>query len=68
MNPSAPPTIEITITPDGQTRVETYGFAGADCQAATRGLLAALGAAQREQLKSEYYVTRAASASLSQPP
>ena len=37
-------TIEITVSPKGETKVETKGFLGSDCQAATRSIEAALGA------------------------
>ena len=47
--------IEITISPEGQTRLETRGFSGATCQEASRLLERALGSATAEQLTSEYY-------------
>jgi len=48
-------TIEVIVGPDGSTRVETRGFAGAGCQAASQFLEAALGKRSAEQLTSEYY-------------
>ena len=48
-------TIEITVSAKGETKVETKGFAGNDCQAATRNLELALGSRQTESLKSEFY-------------
>ena len=48
-------TIEITVSAKGETKVETKGFTGNDCQAATRNLELALGARQSESLKSEFY-------------
>ena len=48
-------TIEITVSTKGETKVETKGFTGNDCQAATRNLELALGARQSESLKSEFY-------------
>ena len=48
-------TIEITVSATGETKVETKGFTGNDCQSATRSLEIALGARQSESLKSEYY-------------
>jgi Protein of unknown function (DUF2997) len=48
-------TIEITVSVKGETRVESKGFTGNDCQAATRSLELALGARQSESLKSEFY-------------
>ena len=51
-------TIEITVTPDGQSRVETKGFSGSDCRQASGFIEQALGQRQQEQLKSEYYETQ----------
>ena len=48
-------TIEITVSPKGETKVETKGFSGSDCQAATRSIEAALGARESESLTSEFY-------------
>jgi hypothetical protein len=48
-------TIEVTIAPDGRSRVEAKGFAGTACQAATRFLLGALGICRGQQLTSEFY-------------
>ena len=48
-------TIEITVSPKGETKVETKGFSGSDCQAATRSIELALGARESESLKSEFY-------------
>lgn len=48
-------TIEITVSIKGETKVETKGFSGSDCQEATRSLELALGARESESLKSEYY-------------
>jgi hypothetical protein len=36
-------TIEIVVNPQGETRLETKGFAGASCQEASRFLEMALG-------------------------
>ena len=47
--------IEITISPDGETRLETRGFRGATCQEASWPLERALGIATAEQLTSEYH-------------
>lgn len=48
-------TIEITVSPTGQTRVETKGFAGADCRQASEFVEAALGRRIDEQLTAEFY-------------
>lgn len=49
------PTIEVVISPSGETRIETTGFAGSACQGATRLLESALGAKAGERLTAEYY-------------
>ena len=48
-------TIEITVSIKGETKLETKGFSGNDCKAATHSLELALGARQAESLKSEFY-------------
>jgi hypothetical protein len=47
--------IEIVISPSGDTKIETKGFAGPSCRAASQSLEAALGASQRERLTEEYF-------------
>lgn len=48
--------IEVTIGPDGKVRLETSGFAGEACLAATKDLESLLGAKNPErELKAEYY-------------
>lgn len=47
--------IEIVVTPDGQTRVETKGFTGAECQQASRFLHQALGEQTDELLTQEFF-------------
>lgn len=49
--------VQIIISPNGQTRIETTGFAGADCQTASRYLEEALGNRQSETLTAEFYAT-----------
>ncbi len=48
-------TIEIIITADGQSRIETKGFTGSDCREASRFLEQALGQSTSEQLKPEFH-------------
>lgn len=48
-------TIELIVSPDGSSRVETKGFAGDECQQASRFLEQALGMKQREQLTPEFH-------------
>ena len=44
-------TIELIVSPDGSSRVETHGFVGSQCQQASRFLELALGQKKSEQLK-----------------
>ncbi len=47
--------IEVVISPTGETRLETKGFAGASCRAASELLERALGQTTGEQLTSEFH-------------
>ncbi len=48
-------TIEVIISPDGSSRVETNGFAGSDCRQASEFLEHALGSRSSERLKAEFH-------------
>ena len=48
-------TIEIIVSPTGQTRIETRGFAGSECREASQFIEQALGQRTREQLTAEFY-------------
>ena len=48
-------TIEITVGPKGETKVETKGFTGAECRDASRFVEQALGQRTAEQLTAEFY-------------
>ncbi len=48
-------TIEVIISPQGETKIETKGFAGTECQQASGFLEKALGLRQAEQLTAEFY-------------
>jgi hypothetical protein len=48
-------TIEVIISPKGETKIETRGFAGSSCQEASRCLEKALGTRAAEQLTGEFY-------------
>ncbi|HMC12206.1 MAG TPA: DUF2997 domain-containing protein [Pirellulaceae bacterium] len=48
-------TIDIIVAPDGTARIETRGFAGQQCRAASQFLEAALGQVSAERLTPEYY-------------
>lgn len=47
--------IEIIVSPKGETKLETKGFTGGNCQDASRAFEQALGASSNEQLTGEYY-------------
>ena len=51
-------TIEIIVSPTGQTRVETRGFTGASCREASRFLEQALGNRTSERLTAEFHQTQ----------
>jgi hypothetical protein len=48
-------TIEIIFLPNGQSRVETKGFVGAECREASKFLEHALGQCTNEQLTPEFH-------------
>jgi hypothetical protein len=48
-------TIEITVDPQGQAKVETKGFSGSECREASRFLEQALGRSTRETLTAEFH-------------
>ena len=47
--------IEIVVSPQGESRVETKGFTGNQCQQASQFIAKALGKRTEEQLKPEFY-------------
>ena len=47
--------IEIIVSPDGTTKVETKGFAGAECREASAFIEKALGSRLSERLTPEFY-------------
>ena len=47
--------IHVTVSPQGEIRLETRGFAGSSCEAASRELIAALGVVTTAQQTSEYF-------------
>lgn len=48
-------TIEITVSPTGQSSVQTKGFVGSDCRDASRFLEEALGQRVSETLTAEFH-------------
>jgi hypothetical protein len=51
-------TIEIIVSPQGETQVQTKGFAGASCRAASKFIEEALGQRVSEDLTSEFHQTQ----------
>jgi hypothetical protein len=47
--------IEIIVSPEGQSTVQTRGFSGRSCQEASRFIEQALGTRTGEQLTTEFY-------------
>ena len=47
--------IEITISPKGDTKIETKGFTGGSCRNASRNLERALGLVQSDAATAEFY-------------
>ena len=48
-------TIELIVSPTGQTRLETKGYTGSSCRDASRAFEAALGISQGDQLTVEFH-------------
>lgn len=57
-------TIEIIVSPTGQTRLQTKGFTGAACREASEFLEKSLGQRQSEQLTAEFYQQASTTSSL----
>ena len=55
MTETSSKTIEIIVKPDGSTSLETKGFAGSECRAASDIIEQALGSRASEQLTSEFH-------------
>jgi len=49
-------TIEIIVSPKGETSVQTKGFTGNECRQASKFMEDALGNRGQERLTSEFYV------------
>ena len=47
--------IEVIVAPDGSSKIETKGFAGATCRDASRFIEQALGQRVDEQLTAEFH-------------
>ena len=59
-------TIEITVDPRGETKVETKGFTGGECREASRFVEQALGPASAETLTAEFHQGQQAGQELKQ--
>lgn len=53
------PRIEVLVSPTGETSVQTKGFTGSSCRAASAFLEQALGVRTAEKLTSEFYAQAA---------
>ena len=49
--------IEVTISPSGETTIQTKGYSGGDCLQASRFLEEALGVAVQDRKTAEFYET-----------
>ena len=47
--------IEVIVAPDGSSKIETKGFAGASCREASRFVEEALGKCAKEELTAEFH-------------
>ncbi len=61
-----PRVIEVLVSPAGEVRIQTRGYAGADCLEASRFLEQALGLPASEQKTAEYHQPAAAEQHLQQ--
>ena len=52
--------IEVLVSSDGQTRIETQGFTGSECRQASQPIEEALGHKVSEQLTAEFHQANAA--------
>jgi hypothetical protein len=59
-------TIEIIVSPTGESKVQTRGFAGGECKESSRFLEQALGRRTAETLTAEYHQGQAAAEELKQ--
>ena len=57
-------TIEITVLPNGQTKVETKGFVGSECRQASQFMERALGQRMDEVLKAEFHQSASTDAAI----
>ena len=48
-------TIEIIVSPEGKSKIETHGFTGSECREASRFVEQALGQQTESRFKPEYH-------------
>lgn len=53
-------TIEIVVSPDGKSTVQTRGFTGSSCRDASKFLEQTLGSRLGEQVTAEFHLTESA--------
>lgn len=56
--------IEVIVSPQGETKIETKGFVGGECQRASRFLEASLGIRASEKLTAEFFQQQSAPQSI----
>jgi hypothetical protein len=54
-----PRTIEVIVSPTGETRIQTRGYAGSDCLQASKFLEQGLGVTTADAKTAEFYETTA---------
>jgi Protein of unknown function (DUF2997) len=59
-------TIEIVVSPKGETKIETKGFSGSECRLASQFVEVALGKKTAEQMNGEFYNAQQANQDLRQ--
>jgi hypothetical protein len=58
--------LEVIVSPNGATQLQTHGFMGASCRDASRSLEEALGERSAERLTSEFHQPQTQVSGLSQ--
>jgi hypothetical protein len=61
-----PQFIEVTVSPQGETTVQTKGFTGSSCQEASKFLEQALGVPTDDRKTAEFYATAPAQQQIKQ--
>ncbi len=61
-----PRMIEVTVSPTGETTLQTKGYVGSDCQQASKSLEQALGITTLDRKTSEFFTTATAQQQIQQ--